>query len=79
MQVDLKLPRAAPDSLQPATVLSIYFDVADPVREGEPLVQLIHGDGLFDVFAPAHGMIVDVPIRAGQKVYPGTTLLTLEA
>ncbi|RME72147.1 MAG: hypothetical protein D6776_09265 [Planctomycetota bacterium] len=78
MRVELVLPRLVEDLLEPATVCNILHGAGTPVRKGEPVIELIHRDGMFDVSAPATGLIVEVLVQPGQVVYPGMRLLVVE-
>jgi pyruvate/2-oxoglutarate dehydrogenase complex dihydrolipoamide acyltransferase (E2) component len=65
--------------MEPATVCTIYHGAGEPVRKGEAVLELINADGIFDLHATVTGIIVDITVRAGEKVYPGSTLLVMES
>ena len=79
MRVELTLPRRVENALEPATVFRIYHGASEPVCADEPVLELINADGMFDLKAPVTGMIVEVTVTPGEKVYPGGTLLVLES
>ncbi len=78
-RIELHLPQHVENAMEPATVCQIYHGAGEPVRKGEPVLELINADGFFDLPAPVTGIIVEVAVRAGEKVYPGTTLLVMES
>lgn len=77
--MELKLPQVVDDVLEPATVCNILHGAGEPVREGEPVIELINRDGMFDVPAPVTGLIVELYVRPGQMVFPGMRLLAMES
>jgi len=79
LRVELTLPKPIEDAIEPATVLHVYHAPSEPVKKGEPVVEMVNSDGMFDLPAPATGVIVEVTVKPGQKVYPGATLLIMES
>ncbi len=78
-RIELHLPQHIENVTEPATVSTIYHGAGQPVRKGEPVLELLNADGIFDIQAPVTGIIVEIAVRAGEKVYPGTTLLVMES
>jgi pyruvate/2-oxoglutarate dehydrogenase complex dihydrolipoamide acyltransferase (E2) component len=78
-RVELHLPQHVENAMEPATVCTIYHGAGEPVRKGEPVLELINADRIFDLPAPVTGIIVEISVRTGEKVYPGTTLLVMES
>ncbi len=79
MRIELQLPQPIENAMEPATVCTIYHGAGEPVRKGEPVLELINNECIFDLPAPATGIIIDITVRAGEKVYPGSTLLVMES
>lgn len=78
-RVELHLPQYLENAKEPATVSSIYHGAGEPVRRGEAVLELLNADGIFDLPAPVTGIIVEVAVKPGEKVYPGSTLLVMES
>ncbi len=78
-RIELQLPKHFEGSTEPSTVTTVYHGAGEPVRKGEPVLELINAEGIFDLPAPVTGIIVEVSVRAGEKVYPKTTLLVMES
>ncbi|HVY62971.1 MAG TPA: lipoyl domain-containing protein [Planctomycetota bacterium] len=78
-RVELRLPQHLENLSEPATVSTIYHGAGEPVRKGEPVLELLNGEGIFDVPAPVTGIIVEIAVRAGDKVSARTTLLVMES
>jgi pyruvate/2-oxoglutarate dehydrogenase complex dihydrolipoamide acyltransferase (E2) component len=78
-RVELHLPQRVENATGPATVCTIYHGAGEPVRKGEAVLELINADGIFDLPAPVTGIIVEIAVHAGDKVYPGTRLLVMES
>ncbi len=78
MKIELHLPPLVENAMEPATVVTVYHGAGEPVRKGEPVLELINAEGVMDLPAPATGIIKEVLVRPGEKVYPGTTLLIME-
>jgi pyruvate/2-oxoglutarate dehydrogenase complex dihydrolipoamide acyltransferase (E2) component len=79
VKIELHLPQLLENAAEPATVCTIYHGAGEPVRKGEPVLELLNAEGVFDLPAPATGIIKEVLVRTGEKVFPGSTLLVLES
>jgi pyruvate/2-oxoglutarate dehydrogenase complex dihydrolipoamide acyltransferase (E2) component len=77
-RIELHLPKHL-ENVTEATVSTIYHGAGEPVRKGEPVLEFLNQDGIFDLPAPVTGIIVEVAVRAGEKVQPGATLLVMES
>lgn len=75
MRVELRMPV---ESFEPATVLAIHHGLGEPVRKGEPVVEMITRDRIFDITSPSTGQIVEILVGAGEQVRAGDTLLVIE-
>jgi pyruvate/2-oxoglutarate dehydrogenase complex dihydrolipoamide acyltransferase (E2) component len=78
-RIELRLPPHLENTVEPATVTTVYHGAGEPVRKGEPVLELINAEGIFDLPAPVTGIIVEVAVKPGDKVYPKTTLLVMES
>ena len=78
-RVELHLPQHVENAMEPATVCTIYHGAGEPVRKGEPVLEMINSDRIFDLPAPVTGIIVEIVVRTGEKVLPGRALLVMES
>ena len=78
-RIELHLPQHLQSATEPATVSTIYHGAGEPVRKGEPVLELMNVDGIFDLPAPVTGIIVEIAVRAGDKVSAQTALLVMES
>jgi pyruvate/2-oxoglutarate dehydrogenase complex dihydrolipoamide acyltransferase (E2) component len=78
-RVELHLPQHLENAKEPATVSAVYHGAGEPVRKGEPVLELMNLEGIFDLPAPVTGIIVEISVKAGEKVYPGATLIVMES
>jgi pyruvate/2-oxoglutarate dehydrogenase complex dihydrolipoamide acyltransferase (E2) component len=78
-RIELHLPQHVENAMEPATVCTVYHGAGEPVRKGEPVLELINADRIFDLPAPVTGIIVEIVVRPGEMVKPGRPLLVMES
>ena len=78
-RVEIRLPHQLESGAEPATVNTVFHGAGEPVRKGEPVLELLNSFGIFDLVAPVTGIIVEVSVRSGDHVKPGATLLVMES
>jgi pyruvate/2-oxoglutarate dehydrogenase complex dihydrolipoamide acyltransferase (E2) component len=78
-RVELRLPHHLESGSEPATVNSVLHGAGEPVRKGEPVLELLNSYGIFDLVAPVTGIILEVSVRSGDVVKPGAPLLVIES
>lgn len=78
-RIELSLPKQREPGSEPATVSAVHHGAGEPVRKGEPVLELLNSEGIFDLPAPVTGIIVEVAVRPGDKVQPGATVMVMES
>jgi len=78
-RVELRLPHHLENGAETATVSAVLHGAGEPVRKGEPVLELLNSFGIFDLPAPVTGIITEVAVRSGDQVRPGAVVLIIES
>lgn len=78
-RVELRLPHHLENGAETATVSAVLHGAGEPVRKGEPVLELLNSFGIFDLSAPVTGIIAEVAVRSGDQVRPGAVVLIIES
>ena len=79
MRIKLQMPNKIENSTKVATVLKIYRKPGEPVQAGDPLVEMINPDRIFDISSPVRGKVITVNIKEGESVPGGKTLMVIDS
>ena len=78
-RIEIRLPHPIENAAEQATVSVVLHGAGEPVRKGEPVLEMLNSYGIFDISAPATGIIIEVAVRAGDAARPGAMLLVMES
>lgn len=78
MDVDEVVIPVPPKTARDARVVVLFAAPGETIRRNQ-LLALLEGDkGVLQVFSPLRGMVKEIQVKLGERVVPGTPILTLD-
>ncbi|MCX7919243.1 MAG: hypothetical protein N3A72_06480 [bacterium] len=77
MAVDISLPELS-DDIEYVTVTYWHYKVGDRVNEGDDLVEISTDKAVFNIPAPATGVLLEILVEEGDIAEVGESLGTID-
>lgn len=74
--MDIKLPNLG-EGAESGVVVSILVNVGEEISEGQNIIELETGKAVASIPASAAGKVQSIRVQVGDKITPGTVILTL--
>jgi pyruvate dehydrogenase E2 component (dihydrolipoamide acetyltransferase) len=79
MDINMKMPDLATNEGVALGVTRWLVDVGQPVKRGQPLLEIETDKALQEVECIANGVLKTIHVQPGQKVQVGTIIATIKA